>query len=151
MTDDQKQADAAIDAAYLEWKAKMKTRSPHPRAAWHQGAVWMARRLQPFIPAADDNACQSCKQEGGKLICTAGVECVAMSNPPHLTCGVEAVSDAAVLGWLNPDTGKTCSVDEKHSMEKHQGLPGVTIAKGFRIPLVAAGVGAVDGGQNAKG
>jgi hypothetical protein len=51
-----------------------------------------------------------------------------------------------VLGWLNPDTGKTCSLDEKHSMEKHQGLPGITVAKGFCIPLVAAGVGEVGRG-----
>jgi hypothetical protein len=60
--------------------------------------------------------------------------------------GVSVVPDAAVLGWLNPDTGKTCSLDEKHSMEKHQGLPGITVAKGFCIPLVAAGVGEVPRG-----
>jgi hypothetical protein len=50
----------------------------------------------------------------------------------------EKAAHPAILGWLNPDTGKTCSADEKHSMVKHQGMPGLHIAKGFSIPLVAA-------------
>jgi hypothetical protein len=29
----------------------------------------------------DENICQSCNQDGAKLVCTAGVKCVAMSNP----------------------------------------------------------------------
>jgi hypothetical protein len=55
------------------------------------------------------------------------------------------VPDAAILGWLNPDTGKTCSAAEKLSMENHQGAPGKTIAAGFSVPLVRAGSDGVPG------
>lgn len=31
----------------------------------------------------DENVCQSCEQEGKRLTCTAGNQCVAMSNPQY--------------------------------------------------------------------
>lgn len=68
-------ARAALDEANaFDWKNRVAQRESYDRSM-----------NEFFLPDGsarpEDGVCQSCNSEGSKLVCTAGQDCVALSNP----------------------------------------------------------------------